>query len=317
MRTLLAAMAAVIFLTPQARGADAPKPLTPGAVLAAAPASDWRLVKPENLLVIDLAKGGRIAIELAPDFAPVHVANIQALARLHWYDGLFIERVQDDYVTQWGDPSGKKEVPKSIVQNPPAEYEKPAADVPFEPLPYRDTYADQTGFSGGWPVAETDGQAWLTHCYGMVGVGRDLNPDTGTGSELYAAIGHAPRPLDRNIAVVGRVLGGMDILSSFPRGTADLGMYDKPSQFVSIRRVRLASDLPAAERPAYEVLRTDSDTFHMWVKVKANRRDDFFLHPAGAVDVCTVLPPLREHKALGDRTAKPPHLSRPRKPKRA
>ncbi len=148
-------------------------------------------------------------------------------------------------------------------------------------------------------MAESGGRAWLTHCYGMVGVGRDLNPDTGLGTELYAVIGHAPRALDRNIAVVGRVLGGMELLASFPRGSADLGMYDKPAQFISIRQVRLASDLPAAERPTFEVLRTDSDTFRQWVKVKANRQDDFFLKPAGAVDVCTVLPPLRAHNMGG------------------
>jgi peptidylprolyl isomerase len=144
-------------------------------------------------------------------------------------------------------------------------------------------------------VAEGDGQAWLTHCYGMVGVGRDLNPDTGSGTELYAVIGHAPRALDRNIAVVGRVLGGMERLASMPRGSGELGVYTKPSQFIAIKSVRLAADLPQAERPGFEVLKTGSDTFRTWVKVKANRRDDFFLRPAGSVDVCTVLPPLRAH----------------------
>jgi hypothetical protein len=134
------------------------------------------------------------------------------------------------------------------------------------------------------------------HCYGMVGVGRDLNPDTGSGSELYAVIGHAPRALDRNIAVAGRVLGGMDILSSLPRGEGELGVYTKPAQFVGIRRVRLASELTGPDRPYYEVLKTDSSTYKAWSELKANRRDDFFLKPAGAVDVCTVLPPLRATK---------------------
>ncbi len=298
MRALLRSFAFAALVAVPAVAADPPaKPLTPGAILARAPDADWQAVSPQDLLVIDLFKGGRIVIQLAPAFAPVHVANIRALAREHWYDGLFVERVQDDYVTQWGDPSGKKAPPADVDQHPPAEYERPAAGLDFEPLPYRDTYADQAGFAGGWPVGEGKGQAWLTHCYGMVGVGRDLNPDTGSGTELYAVIGHAPRALDRNIALVGRVLGGMDLLASMPRGGGDLGVYDKPSQFIAIRRVRLAADLPPPERPRFEVLKTDSGTFRIWVRVKANRRDDFFLHPAGAVDLCTVLPPLRAHTA--------------------
>ena len=298
-RRLAAALALALLaapaLAPMAR-AQPPKPLTPGAILARAPASDFQAVDPDDLLVIDLFKGGRVVIQLAPAFAPAHVANIRALARDHWYDGLFIERVQDDYVTQWGDPSGKKALPKGVAEHPPAEYERALSGLKFAPLPYRDTYADQAGFSGPWPVASSDGQAWLTHCYGMVGVGRDLNPDTGSGGELYAVIGHAPRGLDRNIAVVGRVLQGMDILAALPRGEGELGVYTKPAQFVAIKRVRLASELTGPDRPYFEVLKTDSPTYAAWSQLRANRRDDFFLKPAGAADVCSILPPLRVGK---------------------
>ncbi|MGC1302976.1 MAG: peptidylprolyl isomerase, partial [Caulobacteraceae bacterium] len=168
-------------------------PLTPSSIVAAAPATDWRRVDPNDMLVIDLAHDGRVVIELAGSFAPVHIANIRALARAHWYDGLSIERVQDDYVTQWGDPDGTKPLPAGIARPAPAEYERSAQGLHLDALPYRDTFADHSGFVGGWPTAENDGQAWLVHCYGMVGVGRDLNPDTGTGAELYAVIGHAPR----------------------------------------------------------------------------------------------------------------------------
>ena len=294
MRILLPALLAAALAALAAPAiAQAPKPVTPGAILARAPASDWQAVEPDDLLVIDLYKGGRVIIQLAPAFAPAHVANIRALARGHWYDNLFIERVQDDYVTQWGDPSGKKALPKGVAEHPPAEYERAAAGLTPFLLPYKDTYADQTGFAGPWPVAMSDGKAWMTHCYGMVGVGRDLNPDTGSGSELYAVIGHAPRALDRNITLIGRVLQGMDILASLPRGEGELGVYTKPAQFVGIKRVRLASELTGADRPYWEVLKTGSATYKAWSDLKANRRDEFFLKPAGAVDVCTVLPPLR------------------------
>ncbi len=292
---LIAALIAAAIAVPAA--AQAPKPVTPGAILAAAPAAEWQAVEAEDLLVIDLFKGGRIVIQLAPGFAPQHVANIRTLAREHWYDGLFIERVQDDYVTQWGDPSGKKALPKGVAAHVPAEYERASEGVKFNPLPWRDTYADQAGFSGPWPVAEGEGKAWMTHCYGMVGVGRDLNPDTGTGAELYAVIGHAPRGLDRNIALVGRVLDGMPLLASFPRGEGELGVYTKPAQFISIKRVRLASELTGADRPYFEVLKTDSATYKAWSTLRANRKDDFFLHPAGAADLCSVMPPLRKARA--------------------
>ena len=288
----LAGLACALLATP-AGAAFAEAGATPAAVLAAAPAADWTGLDPANLLVLDLARGGRVVILLADGLAPAHAANIRALARAHWYDDLVVERVQDDYVVQWGDPDNARPLPAGLPRNLPAEYERSAAGLAVTPLPYRDTYAAATGFAGAFPVGEEGGRAWLIHCYGMVGVGRDLNPDTGTGAELYAVIGQPTRPLDRNIAVVGRVVQGMDVLSALPRGTADLGFYADPSQRLSIRQVRMASELPAAERPRLEVLDPASTSFHAWVQVRANRQDSFFLRPAGAIDVCNALPPVR------------------------
>jgi peptidylprolyl isomerase len=294
-RTLPALVAALLAATP-VLAAPPVKPLTPGAILAAAPAADWQAVPAEDMLVMEFRGGRRVVIQLAGGFAPVHVANIRALARAHYYDGLFIERVQDDYVAQLGDPSGKKPLPKGVVLRPPAEYDRPAQGVGMDVLPYPDTYAAQVGFSDGWPTAKGDGRAWLTHCYGMVGVGRDLNPDTGAGQELYAVIGQSPRSLDRNIAVVGRVLEGMDYLAALPRGPGEQGFYENPKMRIPILRARIAADMPASTRPTFQRLKTDSGTYKAWQHLRANRQDDFFLHPAGAVDVCNVLPPLRKGK---------------------
>jgi peptidylprolyl isomerase len=277
----------------------APAPVTPASVLAATPDADWATVDPNDLLLIDLADGGRVVIQLADDFAPVHVANIRKLAAAHWYDGLAIERVQDNYVVQWGDPDGKKPLPAGIVTPAPAEYERPAAGLPFTPLPYADTYAAKVGVSRGLPVGEGGGKAWLTHCYAMVGVGRDLNPDTGTGAELYAVIGQPPRHLDRNIAVVGRVLQGIDALAALPRGTADMGFYADPKQRVGIVRAQIAADLPADKRPRVQVLRETSASYRRWVHAKANRQDTFFVRPAGALDVCNATSPVRGAGRVG------------------
>lgn len=269
-------------------------PVTPASVLAEAPAAAWVAPAPDDLLVMELAGGRRVVIALATPFAPAHVGAIKALARVHWYDGLWIERVQDNYVVQWGDPTGRKTLPPGIAADPPAEYERAAEDLPLVPLPYRDTFADKVGFVDGWPVAEEGGRAWLTHCYGMVGVGRDNAPSTGSGGELYAVIGHAPRALDRNIALVGRVLAGFEAMTALPRGSEAMGFYKTEAERLPIVTARLASELPAAERPRVKVLDTASPAFAAWVKVRANRKDDFYVRPAGAIDLCGVMPPVKE-----------------------
>jgi peptidylprolyl isomerase len=285
-------MACAVCAARHAAAAETKVWVTPASVLATAPAADWARPDPATLLVMELGHD-RVVIALAPAFAPVHVANIGVLARAHWWDGLAIERVQDGYVTQWGDADGRKQMPHGLVQPAPAEYERTLQGLAVDVLPYRDAFADHVGFVGGLPMASGGGRAWLAHCYGMVGVGRDLTPDTGTGAELYAVIGQSPRALDRNIALVGRVLDGMDVLAALPRGHGQLGFYTSPTLRPPIRRVRLASDLPPGERPALEVLRTDSPSFRAWVHARANRHDDFYSRPADALDLCNALPPVR------------------------
>jgi peptidylprolyl isomerase len=287
---LIAAAALVIGAAP------AKKLPTPNDIVAAAPASAWRAIPADNLLVMDLANGGRVVIQLAPEFAPVHVANIQALARANYWAGATVYRVQDNYVAQWGQNESTKPWPKGVTAKPPAEYTRPIKGLAITPLGYADPYAPGTGFVDGWPVAYSRKDGWidLTHCYGYVGVGRDLSPDTGTGGELYAVIGHAPRHLDRNIALVGRVIDGIDKLSSLPRGTEALGFYKDKAQYAPIARLQLASQMPGAERPAYEYMDTASPAFTDYVRVRANRHDDFYIRPARGVDVCNVQVPVRK-----------------------
>jgi peptidylprolyl isomerase len=167
--------------------------------------------------------------------------------------------------------------------------------LPFTRLAYPDTFAPEVGFSEGFPVARDRklAQTWLVHCYGSVGVGRDNAADSGNGSELYAVIGQSPRHLDRNITLVGRVVQGIDRLSMMPRGTGAMGFYENPSESIPIRAVRIAADVPAHERVDLEALRTDSKTFALLAKARANRREAWFKVPAGRVDVCNVPLPVR------------------------
>jgi peptidylprolyl isomerase len=288
-------MRALVLLSSLLLAAAAPKPKTPSEIVAQSPASAWRAIDADDLLVIDLRNGGRVVIQLAPQFAPVHVANIRALAKGGWWSGASIYRVQDNYVVQWGKNEGGGPLPKAVIAKPPAEYSRPSKGLAIRPLGYPDAYAPRAGFASGWPVAydPKTGTANLTHCYGYVGVGRDLSPDTGTGGELYAVIGHAPRHLDRNIAVVGRVVEGIERLSSLPRGREALGFYKDEAQNVPISAVRLASEIPPAARPRFEAMDTNSAAFGAYLKARANRNDEFFIRPAGGVDLCNAPVPVR------------------------
>jgi len=291
MRSLFLLAAAALLVG----AAPAKKPLTPTDVVTAAPPGAWKTISSDDLLVLDLKSGGRVVVQLAPEFAPVHVANIQALARGKYWDGATIYRVQDNYVAQWGLNESDKPWPAGVTAKPPAEYTRALKGLAVKPLGFADPYAPAAGFVNGWPVAYSPKAGWanLAHCYGSVGVGRDLSPDTGTGGELYAAI--APiRHLDRNIAVVGRVIDGIDKLSSLPRGTEALGFYKDKSAFVPIASIRIASNIPAAERPAYEYLDTASASFAAYLRVRANRKDDFYIRAAGGVDLCNVNVPVRK-----------------------
>lgn len=275
---------------------DAPPPTTT-ELLAASPAADWRGLIPEDTLLLDLP-AGRVVIALATSFAPRHAANLRALARQGYFDGLAIVRAQEGFVVQWGDPAAGEAGERPITgasRTLPPEFTRSAAGLPFTRLPDGDVYAPEVGFSDGWPAARdpATGQAWLVHCYGVVGAGRDNAPDSGGGAELYAVVGHAPRQLDRNVTVVGRVVQGMEHLSTAPRGPAPMGFYAEAGQRTPIRALRVAADLPPAERPALELLRTDSPTFEVLVEARRNRRDAWYLTPAGRIDLCSVPLPVR------------------------
>ena len=325
-----------------AAGKVQPSALAPSEIVAAAPAGDWVAIAPSDLLVMTLApdrdgKARQVVIQLMPPpFSQGWIGNIRTLAAAHWWDGTSINRVQDNYVVQWGDADAEddtkaKALPTGLVTmteddyvlsngavgaarviSTSGEYHRKRRAVESErqregkppntiliPGPMRtDGYAEVTSFYSGWPVGaggSGKGSIWPVHCYGMVGVGRDLSPDTGSGAELYTVIGHAPRHLDRNIALVGRVIEGIENLSSLPRGTLPLGFYDveKGEQRVPIQSIRLATELPAAAQPKFEYLSTESDSFARYADARANRRDPFFNVPAGGADICNIPVPVR------------------------
>lgn len=299
-----------------AAAAPTPAALAPSEIVAAAPAADWVAIAPADVLVMELAplagpstRSGprRVFIQLMPPpFSQGWIGNIRTLAVARWWDGTSINRVQDNYVVQWGDANAKakaKKLPSGLAVVPESDYATPYRP-PFAERPkdvgrtayIPDIYVDNVGATGtfsGWPLGFALEEAWPVHCYGMVGVGRDMPPDTGSGAELYAVIGHAPRHLDRNIALVGRVIEGIEHLSSLPRGTGALGFYEKAEERTPIVSIRIASALPAAEQPRFEYLSTESASFAAYADARANRRDAFFIQPAGGAEICNIPVPVR------------------------
>jgi cyclophilin family peptidyl-prolyl cis-trans isomerase len=350
MRNLLLAATAALALALPASAQEEPKGApAPSEIVAAAPKADWVAIPAEDLLVMTLApdaegKPRQVVIQLMPaPFSQGWVHNIRLFARAKWYDGISVNRVQDNYVTQWGDPNydnpeatGKpKPLPEGLKVMGEAEYVVQATEEMLEQhlnslagqmrfasselrvatgveepsqsgeervdWRYSDPYSLSVGHKNGWPYATDVDTIWPTHCYGMVGVGRNYSPDTGSGAELYTVIGHAPRHLDRNIALVGRVIEGMQHLSSLPRGSGGLGFYtdEEGAKRTPILSVRVASDLPAGEQPSFEYLSTESTTFATYAEAIANRRDPFFIVPAGGADICNIRVPVRRVAAEG------------------
>lgn len=352
MRMFLLPIAAL--LTPASLLAETRPALSPPEIVAAAPASDWVRIAPADLLVMDLAptaagKPRRVVIQLLPaPFAQGWTGNIRKLAAARFWDGTAVVRVQDNYVTQWGDPDAEdkakaRKLPDGLAvmaesaytvdqidiqlaqfgeERTPeseAQWRKDLSSVKRAPPPEprrnpdiigtrtrsapdgwheRDAYAPYVQFHAGWPLGtagkKADARFWPVHCYGMVGAGRNMSPDTGTGAELYAVIGHAPRHLDRNIALVGRVIEGIEHLSSLPRGTGPLGFYETAQERTAITAVRLGTEL--ADLPGYEYLSTESASFARYADARANRRDAFFIRPAGGADICNIPVPVRRAK---------------------
>ncbi len=357
---------------------------SPNAIVDTAPASEWIAIKQSDLMVMDLApdrdgKKRRVIIQLMPEpFSQGWIRNIRKLAAARYWDDTAIIRVQDNYVTQWGDPNsgeeGAKPLPDDLEIIPESEYyvdgdilsevegelattereaesnsniqrsegkhnvidnEELSSDdlnVMLDELddalkeieikraqddaiyfistrgtksakaPYgwhnRDSFTEWVEIYRGWALGnigvDDEAKFWPVHCYGMVGVGRDLSPNTGDGSSLYTVIGHAPRHLDRNIALVGRIISGMEHMSSLPRGTGDLGFYETPEERTKITSVRMGYEV--SDVPSFEYLDTRTLSFAKYTNARANRRDPFFNVPAGGADICNIPVPIRVKK---------------------
>jgi peptidylprolyl isomerase len=259
------------------------------AVSLAADNLTWRQVDPENLVFMEIGEG-RVTLELNPLFAPRTVEQFRQLVRDRFYDGLSFYRVLDGFVAQGGDGSDLGEL--SLVPLIKAEFETELpADVRFKTVQRGDLFAAETGFIDGFAAAsDAAGKIyWLTHCPGTVAMARGDGADS-SRTDFYIVIGQAPRYLDRNMNVFGRVIEGMDLVQRIQRGRTDEnGIIQDETRSSRIRKMTLASDIPKDERLSAFVVDTNSGGFERLLEDRRNRKQKFFHNkPPEVLDVCQV-----------------------------
>jgi peptidylprolyl isomerase len=219
---------------------------------AAKPEADWRPLDPTQTLVIETSKG-RIVVEMAPVLAPLAVARVKRLAHEGVYDGLLFHRVIEGFVDQTGNPNNH-DGGASAYADLPAEFSvRLPPDAPMAVVVARGDGVE--GFVGSVPVAGVSAReqalggdhrprVWGAYCEGVAGMGRQAGIDT-ANSEIFFMRAPARR-LDHDYAVWGRVVQGLDVVRAIRPG-------EPPPDPDRMIRVRLAADLPAAERPRLEV----------------------------------------------------------------
>ncbi|GAB4531544.1 MAG: peptidylprolyl isomerase [Amphiplicatus sp.] len=263
-------------------------------ILAASAPEDWRALDPENTLYIELERG-RVVVMLSPVLAQGHVAQIKALAREGFYDGLSFYRVIEGFVAQGGDLFETREI-QTAATTLPAEFDEPAPEgFGFAALPDADGYAPQAGFAASLPTGydRASGRAWHLHCTGAIAMARDEGRDT-AGTEFYITL-QPQRYLDRNLSVFGRVVEGMEHIQALRRvAPAETPEGDLGETILS---VGVGADLPDEARVPLEILRTDTEVFQDYAESRRNRPEAFFYHRPNHVDVCQLPIPVRRREA--------------------
>jgi len=270
----------------------------------------WNPLEPDNTVYLQLGEG-TVVIELNPAFAPGTVKQFRTLLEEQFYRGLTFYRVIDGFVAQGGDESDvgtANDMPalkREFEINWPLKPEDKEEAKDWQPmagtLVQEDhMFAPYTGFIDGFAAArdeKKEGKAWLTHCPGTVAMARNTDPDTGS-TDFYIVIGQAPRYLDRNLTIFGRVVWGMDVVQRIKRGpTLENGMIEDDMDRTRIKRLRLASSVDENERLNIYIADTNSRGFKQSLKERRTRSDKFFHHkPPKVLDICQVPVPARLEK---------------------
>lgn len=261
----------------------------------------WRQVDQQNLVFMELGEG-QVVFELNPAFAPKTVAQFRKLVADDFYRGLSFYRVIDGFVAQGGDESDVDQ-PNDLPALPP-EFERKFTQESDEELPWtsvqkNDLFAAETGFIDGFAAARERDQVWLTHCPGVLAMARGEAADSGS-TDFYIVIGQAPRYLDRNLTIFGRVIDGMNVVQKINRGrTRDNGIISNDLQRSRISSMKLAAHMGEGEGAEFYVMDTGGEAFEDLLDARRNRQADFFHHkPPQVLDVCQVPVSARREKPI-------------------
>ena len=296
-------MSLISLVAALALAADPPPPakvteINPQAILDNAPDSAWVDIPADELMIWTFDGDNRVVIRLAADFSPDHVDNLRILARAGYWNSARIHRVVDNFVTQWGTDEDPIPWPDGAKMIPAAEFERTTDGLKVMKLDAPDAYAEHVGFANGWPISIKKGKAAIAHCYGIVGIARNVLPDTGNGGDLYMINGQAPRRIDRGLAIAGAVIEGQEYLSTRTRGSkADNGRYLDKIPKVPVTSVVMVSDLPEGERPQYQRFDTMSSDWHSYLAALPLRQSEFYPVPPGGVHLCDAPVPARRKPA--------------------
>ena len=241
-----------------------------GPVVAQTASPEWRTIAPENLLIIDTAKG-RILIELEPRMAPLSVERIRTLADQGFYDGLKFHRVISDFMAQTGDPLGTGEGGSELPDIDGEFQFRRGRDLGFVNL--ATGQAGLLGFAGSMPVfTQPDAQMMVTadfktaaqalFCPGVLGMARNQDPHS-ANSQFFIMTG-SNESLNGLYAPFGRVLAGLDVVRALkPGAEAANGRVEDPDLMT---RARTAAALPERQRPVVRVRTTSSPAFTAMVE---------------------------------------------------
>jgi len=217
----IAASVLSVFATITTAHANAHKDASPTVNSNHAP---WYEVARKDTVTFSTAYGD-VVIALHPALAPTHVARFKQLINAGFYNNQSFYRVVDGFVAQAGsnDNHDKSKFDERLLSPINAEFTQPISSN-VQVVEENDMFAPKTGFVDGFPVGidEQKKEMWGLHCPGVVAFARNSEKDTAS-TEFYIVIGQAPRHLNRNMSVVGRVVEGMQILQKLPRGDLSQG----------------------------------------------------------------------------------------------
>jgi len=259
-----------------------------------APQEAWRTVDPENLIVID-TKYGDIGVELFPEIAPKHAAQVKALARSGFYNNVPFHRVIDGFMNQTGDGANGDGTGDSDLPNIEAEFTfRRGSDMPFTLVATQPVGQGEigVGFYKSLPIAsQPTAQALFTkdnkvdafglHCKGVTSMARTSDPNS-ANSQFFLMRGRAEH-LDAQYSIWGTTVMGHDLLEKPLVGTIGEIPDWMPDR---MNEVEVAADMPEDERPTIQVLKTDSPAFNNWLKSLKNEDGSF-------PDICEISVPTR------------------------